>query len=212
MAARKTFASSVPGSFDSTRKSGVTNSGTGKRTFSSPLKFFSKRRRWSASKVKSVCIWICSQNSSAARPRPSIRKGSMESHQAPMRSIKAKSASSSGRTPGLMHLIATSVPSLSFPKKTSAMLPLAWGLASIDSRSTCCSHNVWWTSSDKIAFDHCAETCSCMRPSARQAGSGNKSRRVAAHCASLTKQGPHRSILAENQVQNVAGSKNTTGQ
>mmetsp|Transcript_105642 Transcript_105642/g.268349 ORF Transcript_105642/g.268349 Transcript_105642/m.268349 type:complete len:313 (-) Transcript_105642:648-1586(-) len=157
--ALKIFASSSPASRVSTNASGVTKSGAGKRT-ASPLqsKFARKRRKCEASLLKSVCICMCSQNSSVACRTPSIRSVSTRSASWLKRSSHARSASSSERTPGLRHFTATSVPSSSCAKKTSAMLPEACALGSIDLILTSLSRRESATSLEVSPSDHRAET------------------------------------------------------
>mmetsp|Transcript_123587 Transcript_123587/g.275922 ORF Transcript_123587/g.275922 Transcript_123587/m.275922 type:complete len:248 (-) Transcript_123587:271-1014(-) len=198
----KTWANSWPRSRESTNASEVTANGAGKRTTSSPsAKLARNRRKWSASRSRSVCICTCSQKSSTARRTLSRRNASRRSPHTLKRRSQARSFSRHSRTPGLKHFTATAVPSPNSPKKTSAMLPLAWGRGSRERRSTSASRSEASTWFGEVPDDHEASTFWCMRPRALQTSSENRSRRVASHCASFTKQGPHRSICVATRDQ-----------
>mmetsp|Transcript_3470 Transcript_3470/g.9048 ORF Transcript_3470/g.9048 Transcript_3470/m.9048 type:complete len:243 (+) Transcript_3470:27-755(+) len=202
----RTSASSSPSSRESTNVSGITKSGAGKRQERSPVAKLSRKRfRLAASARKSVCICTCSTNSSAALRMPSSRSESTVSHQAPRRRSHARSASSIHFTPGLRHFTAMAEPSPRSPKKTSAMLPLAWGRCSSDASSKSLAWSWAATSLGETGLDHAAFTPRCMTLSEAHSSSGKMSRRVDSHWASFTKVGPELSICLATMFQNVWG-------
>mmetsp|Transcript_39198 Transcript_39198/g.92284 ORF Transcript_39198/g.92284 Transcript_39198/m.92284 type:complete len:280 (+) Transcript_39198:1002-1841(+) len=198
----KICASSWPSSRERTKTSCEAKRGLGNRT-ASPLeaKFLRKRRKCEASTWKSVCIWMCSQNSSAACRIPSSLNCWLWSASLLKRSSHAKSASRSSLMPGRRHFTAISLPSCSTPKKTSAMLPLARGRGSSSRIGTLDSFNTSSSRSREVCSPHGAETLLCMRPSSMHTASGKMSRRVASHCDSFTKQGPQLSNLLATNLQ-----------
>mmetsp|Transcript_11339 Transcript_11339/g.32436 ORF Transcript_11339/g.32436 Transcript_11339/m.32436 type:complete len:201 (-) Transcript_11339:166-768(-) len=187
----KTSDNSWPVSRVRTKASGITCSGCGKRMASPPpAKFARKRRRCEASTRKSVCIRTCSAKSSVAWRTPRRRTRSKRSAHSESQRRSARSASSRGLAPGRKHLIATSVPSARVAKKTSAMLPLACALGSIDRRDTSWACMMVSTSSARRPLDQRAATWLCKSLKASQTLAGKRSLLVANHCASFTKVGP----------------------